>query len=209
GRAVGSAPATRPVGGAPTPVTTDGGGKKGGTATKTYVAAYIVTTPPQATNEVGKTHVFTATVFVNQGLGGGYVPAPDGTSITFAYVGAHVGTITTVNPCTTTGGTGACSVTTTSATAGVDTMSPTTTGAGGGGTPGGPVSLTRTTGVFAPGHLNSGNAVKTWVDENIQITPATAFNAVGTNHTLTGHVNVNPGTGFVNASDGTVITFTK
>src|SRR5262249_11868491 len=46
------------------------------------------------------------------------------------------------------------------------------------------------------------------VDANIQITPATAANAVGTNHTLTGHVNVNDGTGFVNAPAGTLITFT-
>jgi hypothetical protein len=45
------------------------------------------------------------------------------------------------------------------------------------------------------------------VDANIQITPATAVNPVGTNHTLTGHVNVNPGTGFVNAPAGTVISF--
>ena len=38
---------------------------------------------------------------------------------------------------------------------------------------------------------NSGDAVKTFVDANIQITPATAANPIGTNHTLTGHVNVN------------------
>ena len=45
------------------------------------------------------------------------------------------------------------------------------------------------------------------VDANIQITPPTATNPVGTNHTLTGHVNVNSGTGFVNAPDGTTIDF--
>src|SRR5262249_5288003 len=48
----------------------------------------------------------------------------------------------------------------------------------------------------------------TVVDANIQISPATATNRVGQAHTLTGHVNVNPGTGFVNAGDGTTITFT-
>src|SRR5437667_7046489 len=32
---------------------------------------------------------------------------------------------------------------------------------------------------------NSGPASKTWVDATIAITPATATNAVGTNHTLT------------------------
>ena len=44
------------------------------------------------------------------------------------------------------------------------------------------------------------------VDANIQITPATATNPVARAHTLTGHVNVNPGTGtFANAPDGTLI----
>ena len=42
---------------------------------------------------------------------------------------------------------------------------------------------------------HSGDAVKTFVDANIQITPATATNPIGTNHTLTGHVNVNAGDG--------------
>jgi hypothetical protein len=46
------------------------------------------------------------------------------------------------------------------------------------------------------------------VDANIQITPPTAVNPVGTNHTLTGHVNLNDGSGFVNAPAGTLITFT-
>ena len=35
--------------------------------------------------------------------------------------------------------------------------------------------------------------MKTFVDANIQITPSTANNPVSTNHTLTGHVNVNAG----------------
>src|SRR5262249_58182258 len=40
---------------------------------------------------------------------------------------------------------------------------------------------------FAAG--GTGNADKTWVNASIQITPATATNAVGTNHTLTITVN--------------------
>src|SRR5207249_3963375 len=43
-------------------------------------------------------------------------------------------------------------------------------------------SITRTTNGTAG---NSGTASKTWVDATIAITPATATNAVGTNHTLT------------------------
>jgi uncharacterized repeat protein (TIGR01451 family) len=46
------------------------------------------------------------------------------------------------------------------------------------------------------------------VDANLQITPASAANPISTNHTLTGHVNVNEGTGFVNALNGTTINFT-
>ena len=44
------------------------------------------------------------------------------------------------------------------------------------------------------------------VDANIQITP-NGVNRVGTPHTFTGHVNVNNGSGFVNAPDGTQINF--
>ena len=50
---------------------------------------------------------------------------------------------------------------------------------------------------------NSGDAVKTFVNAKISITPANANNPIGTNHVLTLHVNVNPGTGFVNAPAGT------
>ncbi len=51
---------------------------------------------------------------------------------------------------------------------------------------------------------NSGDAVKTFVDANIQITP-NGVNRVGEPHTFTAHVNVNTGdgNGFVNAPDGT------
>ncbi len=40
---------------------------------------------------------------------------------------------------------------------------------------------------------NSGDAVKTYVDANIQITP-NGVNPVGATHTFTAHVNVNTGT---------------
>ena len=95
---------------------------------------------------------------------------------------------------------GQCTITFTSPTAGKVTGHASSTLSVGGR----PRSPSQTDGV-AP---NSGDAVKTFVDANIQITPPTATNPVGTNHVLTGHVNVNAGTGgFVNAPDGTVITF--
>jgi len=44
------------------------------------------------------------------------------------------------------------------------------------------------------------------VDANIQLTPGTATNPIGTNHVLTCHVNVNDGNGVANAPAGTVCT---
>ena len=51
--------------------------------------------------------------------------------------------------------------------------------------------------------------MKAFVDANIQVAPLTDTNPVSTNHTLTGHVNVNGGSGagFENAPAGTVISF--
>jgi hypothetical protein len=54
---------------------------------------------------------------------------------------------------------------------------------------------------------NGANCISLAVDANIQITPASAVNPPSTNHTLTGHVNVNSGGGFVNAPNGTTISF--
>ena len=341
GQTVGKASVTETLNGANLTRTTGDGyaapgnpanGSDGPNATKTWVDAYIEINPPKGTNQLSATHTFTATVWVNDGLGGGYVHAPDGTRVMYAYVGSHVGTIksTSPNPCTTLGG--SCSVATTSTSAGHDQMQASTTVAVGSTTPNGPVALTRTTGSASPGHGNSANANKLWIstsvinesggaditgqtvtgpvsvhdvfkagsnaggvqptghvsfmfftngtctgtpasteagvnpahpgieadgtatspthsiaaagdycfkaqytadpnypdgftdiepfhvtitpsqppvrDANIQITPPTAGNPVKTNHTLTAHVNVNTGGGFVNAPDGTTITFT-
>jgi hypothetical protein len=92
-------------------------------------------------------------------------------------------------------------VTLTSATPGTTVIDATTTVTVGG------VSLTRSTGDGLTG--DSADAQKTWVDANIQITPATDTDPISDTHTLTVHVNVNPGTGFVNAPAGTSITVTK
>ena len=48
-----------------------------------FVDAYIEINPPTDTDPVNDNHAFTATVHVNDGLGGGYVLAPNGTSVTF------------------------------------------------------------------------------------------------------------------------------
>ena len=57
------------------------------------------------------------------------------------------------------------------------------------------LTITRTTSTAANTAAGgSGNASKIWVDANIQITPATDTNAVGTNHVLTITVNALGGT---------------
>src|SRR5262249_38886830 len=142
-------------------------------------------------------HVFTA--HANANSGNGFVNAPDGTTIGFTIVSGP-GSLSP-SSCTTSGGTGACTGSLTAPTAGVTTLSASTTVTVGG------LQLTRSTGHTHAG--DSANAVKTWVDANIQLSPPTATNEVATPHVFTAHVNVNTGTGsYVNAPDGTVVGFT-
>jgi len=167
----------------------------GADATKNWVAARI-SIAPNATNEVGQPHTFTVTVEQNTGSGFGPVSAGTPCNITLTNGGGAV-----ANPAgpfnLTTNASGQCSVTFTSNSAGTVTGHASSTLSVGGQT------VTVQTNGVAP---NSADAVKTFVNANIQITPATANNPVGTNHVLTLHVNVDPGTGFVNAPAGTSIT---
>jgi len=185
-----------------TRATNDGKLGDGPNAVKTFVDANINISPLTATNEVGNGHLFTATVKINDGSGAGYVLAPDGTQVTFSLSSNTAGaSISGTNPCTTSGGTGSCSVTVTSSNPGQVTVAATTTLSVGG------VSLTRTTN---DGKLGDGsNGVKTFVDANISISPATATNLVATNHVLTATVQINDGSGagYVLAPDNTPITF--
>ncbi len=169
------------------------------TVTKTWVDANIQINPPNATNEVGSPHVLTGHVNVNAGTGGGYVNAPAGTTINFTKVSGP-GNLSAAS-CLTILATGSCTVTLTSSTAGQTVVKAATDV-----TVGGPV-LHRETGDGLAG--DSANANKTFVDANIQINPPNATNEVGSPHVMTAHVNVNAGTGFVNAPAGTTINFTK
>jgi hypothetical protein len=170
-----------------------------GNASKTWVDTNIQITPATATNPVGANHVLTITV---NAVGGTIDPGPHtATASIVSGPGSFVGPAS----CTYTGGgpTASCTVTISSATAGTTVVQATSD------IPVNGVTITRTTGTAqntASG--GSGNASKTWVDANIQITPATATNPVNTNHTLHCHINVNDGTGFVNAPDGTTCTVT-
>ena len=124
--------------------------------------------------------------------------APAGTVINFNIVSGP-GTLTPAS-CATIGTTGSCTVTLNNATPGVTTVRASTSVVVGG------LTLNRATGDGLAG--DSANAVKNWVDANIQISPLTATNTVGDPHVYTGHVNVNTGTGgFVNAPAGTTISF--
>jgi hypothetical protein len=186
-------------------VETNGVAPNSGDATKTWVDASIQIIPLQATNTIGTSHILTGHVSVDTGNGAGLVPAPDGTVITFTLSNSNGATAVFQGPssCTTAGGTGSCAVLISSPTAGNTSIHATTTVDVGG------VLLTRATGDGHPG--DSPDANKLWIapSANIQISPLTASNEIGTNHTLTGHVNVSPdGVTFSNAPDGTVINFT-
>jgi uncharacterized repeat protein (TIGR01451 family) len=188
------------VGGTALTRSTDGTGANSGPALKRWVNASI-TIAPNATNEVGHSHTFTVTVLQDQGDGDGSFAAPDVTvTVTLTDANGAVHTAPT-GTCVsgTTNQSGQCTITFLSNTAGTVTAHASATLSVSDSAP-----FTIQTDGVAP---NSGNAVKTFVDANIQITPQNAINPVSTNHTLTGHVNVNAGSGFANAAAGTVITF--
>ena len=127
---------------------------------------------PNGVNRVGQTHTFTAHVNVNDGSGP--VNAPDGTQISFT-IDSGPGSFTSANPCTTSLGTGSCTINLTSAVTGVTVVSAHTTIAVAG------VTLIRNTdGTGA----NSGPATKRFVNARISITPS-ATNRVGAPHTFT------------------------
>jgi hypothetical protein len=192
-----SATSDIPVGGVTLTRTTNGTGGSSGPASKTWVDANIQISPQTAANPLGANHVLTITV---NALGGNIDAGPHtATASIVSGPGSFVGSPT----CTYTGGgtTASCTVTITSATPGTTVVSATSN------IPVNGIAITRTTGTAAnTASGGSGNASKNWVDANIQITPGSATNPVGTNHVLTCHVNVNPGTGFVNAPDGTTCT---
>jgi RTX calcium-binding nonapeptide repeat (4 copies) len=166
-------------------------------ANKTWVGSAAIVIAPNATNEVGQNHTFTATLLLD--TGSGLVPVGAGESVTVTLTAANGANPVPAGPFNlTTNAAGQVSATFSSQTAGTVSGHAASTLLIGGV----PVHV-ETDGVPP----NSSDAVKTFVDANIQITPQVATNPVGSNHTLTGHVNVNAGSGFVNAPDGTVISF--
>src|SRR5580765_6967864 len=145
--------------------------------------ANILLTPATATNAVGTNHTLHCHVNVSDDSVT-YGNAPDGTVCTVSIISGR-GTPVSQN-CTMSGGTGTCDVVITSSTVGTSVVQATTT------LTVNTVVLTRTTGDANVG--DGPNAQKVWVDANIQISPPTATNAVGTNHVLTITVNAINGT---------------
>ena len=162
-------------------------------ASKTWVDANIKITPATAMNPIGTTHTLTITV---AGLNGTIDPGTytAAASLVSGSVGSFVGG---VNTCTYTAASPTCTVVITSATTGTSVVHAATTVSVNG------QSIARATSTAvnttAGGSLD---ASKLWVDANIQITPATATNAVNTNHTLTISVAglLDPGTYTATAS---------
>jgi hypothetical protein len=163
------------------------------------VAHAKISITPDGTNEINDTHTFTAHAQVDVGFGGGFADVADGTTIHFS-IASGPGSLSPVSgDCTTAGGTGSCTIDLTSATAGVTVVNASTD-----------ITINGTTiHVTTDGsNGNSGSATKTWVDANIQISPLQDTDPINDQHTLTGHVNVNTGTGgYVDAPAGTTIHF--
>ena len=182
---------------------TNGTGSNSGPATKVWVAARI-SIAPNATNEIGHPHTFTVTL--EKDSGSGYGPAAnEHVAVTLTPSGgatlptAATGTCTNSGP--NTNASGQCTITFVSPTAGKVTGHATATLQVGG------LPLT----VADRRHRTATpvDAVKTFVDANIQITPPNATNRVGQPHTFTAHVNVNDGTAASRTRPtGTTISFT-
>lgn len=168
-----------------------------GNVTKRWVDGAI-SISPTAVNPVGAAHTFrVTTTAIPSGSGEAtflitpsVTPTPDAIS-------------TTCDRPQLTGDVATCTVTINDGSPGVFTANATARITMGG------VTIIRSTdaavGTSGPG--GSGPATKTYVDANIQV-GLDGVNAVGDPHTVTGHVNVNPGTGQTNAAEGTLITFT-
>src|SRR5439155_15540234 len=152
-------------------------------ASKLWAAAKI-TIAPDATNDVGQSHTFTVTL--SRDTGAGFAPAPgEHVSVTLTDSNGATHTAPTgscTNAGANTNANGQCTITFTSSSAGKVTAHASATP-----TIGGLAFPVSTDGTGS----SSGDAVKTFVDANIQITPASAINPISTNHVLTAHVNVN------------------
>jgi len=152
--------------------------------------AKITLTPPSATNQVGDDHTFTAHLEIDYGDGAGFVDAPAGETIDFT-IDSGPGSLGTP---TTTDASGNATVVLSSNATGVTTVSADWSG----------------TGDLAAVSTTSNPADKTYTDAKITLTPPSATNQVGDDHTFTAHLEIDygDGAGFVDAPAGETIDFT-
>jgi hypothetical protein len=179
-----SAHSTVSVGGISLTRDTNGVPANSGPAVKTWVNAKITITP-NATNAVGQPHTFTATL--SKDTGTGTFVAAAGETVTITLTNSNGAAASPAGPFTgTTDANGQFAVTFTSASTGTVTGHASSTLSVNGS-----AAFTVQTDGSAP---NSGDAVKRFVNANIQITPANANNPINTNHVLTITVNAVNGT---------------
>src|SRR5262249_30179743 len=146
---------------------------------------------PNATNVVGASHTYTATVLINRGDGNGFV-VDVGAPVTITLANQNGAVANPAGPFSgVTDGSGHFTATFTSATAGKVVGIATTSLTLNGNT------ITRMTGdgYSTVGGSDSNNATKTFEDIVISITPASATNPVNAPHTFTATVFLNNGDG--------------
>lgn len=172
---------------------TDGTGGNSEPAEKTWVNARI-SIGDDGTNEVGDPHTFTAHVEINDGTG--WVDAPEGTEVTFS-IESGPGELDPLSGVATTDSNGEATIELVSDTPGITKVS-----AMAEIDVGGVIIEIETDGEGG----NSGPAEKTWVDARISI-GEDGTNMVGDPHTFTAHVEINDGTGWMDAPEDTMITY--
>ena len=205
GKVTGHASSSVSVGGLSLFRQTDGTAPNSGNAVKTFVDAYI-TIAPDATNAVGAPHTFTVTVYKNDGSGAGFVAAA-GQHVDFTLTNSNGGAYVLNAASSTcddaganTDASGQCKIVFTSNSAGKVTGHASSSVSVGG------LSLFRETNGSSP---NSGDAVKTFVDARISISPD-GTNGIGEDHTfgVLAEKNEGQGAGWVSADDGTKVAVT-
>lgn len=173
-----------------------------------HPAAKIDLSPPEDINEVSESHTVTATVMEKVASGVSYVAA-SGETVVFSIASGTAVFVGGDNDCVTDGA-GQCSVQITSSTPGEvvihassavnvsdpDYVSPAS------------VVINVTTEPIGTDLNDNGNDVrKVYVDARIQLTPQDDDNVLNDPHVLTATVQMNTGSGWVNAPDGTTVTF--
>jgi hypothetical protein len=180
---------------------TDGVAPNSDAAVKTWVDARINITP-DAFNEIGDPHTFTATLEFDLGDGAGFQPA-EGESVTITLTNHNGAVADPPGPFTAdTNASGQTTATFVSGSPGTVTGSASWTGSVGGS-----ASFSISTDGTSP---SGDEATKVFQDAFIEISPD-GVNEIGDEHTFTAtvHVNYGDGGGFVLAPEGTEITFTS